>query len=215
MRTVESRSQAFRWLRWLAAPCLVLLAASPAMAQVAAGYSEYYIPGDEDTMRLVLCAQGATACVATAHTRAGISVTAWSDNTTLYYDHWEDGFDFDPANPATADETFTLATAGNRLVLEGRNINIPRTTRRRPPTSTCDNYRNNVLVAAATTRCYDGRDRLYVAGGVVTVTRVGWIEERGVGLQGVAWEIYPVKPQLTTYVVPFGENQRLGTASSG
>ena len=60
----------------------------------------------------------------------------------------------------------------------------------------------------ATTTCYDGGDRIYVAGGVVTVTRVGWIEGVGVGDQATAWEIYPVKPQLTTYIVPFGETLR-------
>ena len=206
MRTDSPRFDAVRRLRWLAAACLVLLAVPAAHAQVAAGYSEYYIPGDEDTMRLVLCSQGTTAGAANAHTRAVISVTAWSDNTTVYYDHWEDGFDFDPDSPTTADETLTLALAGNRLVLEGRNINIPRNNAApNPPTSTCDNYRNNAPFALGTTMCYDGRDRIYVAGGIVTITRVGWIEERGVGLQGVAWEIYPVKPQLTTYVVPFGE----------
>ena len=32
------------------------------------------------------------------------------------------------------------------------------------------------------------------------------MEARGAGNQGDAWEIYPVKPQLTTYVLPFGEN---------
>jgi uncharacterized repeat protein (TIGR01451 family) len=206
MRAMSTIIRVSRAWRWGAALVLLALAASPAMAQVAAGYSEYFIPGDEDDMRLVLCSYGATACAAGYHTRAVISVTAWSDNTTVYYDHWEDGFNFDPANPGTADETFTMARAGDRLVFEGRNIAIPRDNAApNPPTSTCDNYRNDALVAAGTTMCYDGRDRLYVAGGVVTVTRVGWIEERGVGLQGVAWEIYPVKPQLTTYVVPFGE----------
>ena len=136
-------------------------------------------------MRLVLCALEAPPATANARTHAVISVTAWSANTTVYYDHWEDGYDFDPANPATADETFTLATAGNRLVLECRDINIPRDNAvPNPPTSTCNNYRNDVLFAAATTTCYDGGDRIYVAGGVVTVTRVGWIEERGVGSRG-------------------------------
>ena len=53
---------------------------------------------------------------------------------------------------------------------------------------------------------YDGGDRIYVAGGTVTVTRTSWVDGRGVGNQGLAWEIYPVKPQLTTYVLPFGEN---------
>ncbi|MBI5076232.1 MAG: DUF11 domain-containing protein [Nitrospirae bacterium] len=166
---------------------LVMLSASPAMGQVVSGYSEYYIPGDEDTIGAVLCAQGATACPAGYHTHTVISVAAWSDNTTIYYDHWENGYNFDPANPgATADETYTLNTGGIKI-FESANIALPTT----PGACPCT--------------IYDGRDRIYVAGGAVTVSRVSWIEERGVGLQGVAWEIYPIKPQLTTYIVPFGE----------
>ena len=229
MRTDPSRSKAVRWLRWLAAACLVLLAVPPAHAQAPAGYSEYYIPGDEDNMGRVLCVYGAATypCPNPVHTHAVISVTAWSDNTTVYYDHWENGYGFDPANPTTADETYTGATAlntGDRLVFDSALMTLPRwntypTPPPSPPATTCNStatlYRANgtttVLVnRTAQTTCYDGGDHLYVAGGVVTVTRVGWLDEnaaRGgtVGVQGTAWEIYPVKPQLTTYVVPFGE----------
>ncbi|MCL5023989.1 MAG: C25 family cysteine peptidase [Nitrospirae bacterium] len=171
---------------------LMLLAgcATYTYAAAPAGYSEYYIPGDEDIMGTVLCAEGSTACPGGYHTHAVISVTVWTDNTTIYYDHWENGYNFDPADPSTADETYTMNT-GQIHAFESANIALPTTAR-----GTC---------SPAGTCPYDGRDRIYVAGGVVTVTRVGWIEERGVGLQGTAWEIYPVKPQLTTYVVPFGE----------
>ena len=140
-----------------------------------------------------------------------ISVTAWADTTAVYYDHWENGYDFDPANPTTADETYTLNT-GQRMVFESATITLPRTAT--PPAgSTCTKLRNGA--AAATTPnlayvCYDGRDRIYTAGGPVTVARVGWNQTRGVGVQGAAWEIYPVKPQLTTYIFPFGENIQSG-----
>jgi len=176
------------------------------MGQTAAGYSEYYIPGNEDNMGLVLCSEGATACPAGYHMHTVISVTAWTDSTQIYYDHWENGYNFDPANPATADETYTL-NKGQSIFFESANIALPRTGN--PPATTCDNYRNSVSVGTSTT-CYDGSDRIYAAGGVVTVARVGWVEERGVGLQGVAWEIYPVAPQLTTYIVPFGETVNTG-----
>ena len=90
-------------------------------------------------------------------------------------------------------------------MLESANIAIPRTS-----STTCDTYRNGTLIAAGTTTCYDGGDRIYVAGGAVTVTRAAWIEEQGATIQAVAWEVYPVKPQLTTYVLPFGENLAVG-----
>jgi uncharacterized repeat protein (TIGR01451 family) len=82
-------------------------------------------------------------------------------------------------------EKYTLATTGSQRVFESANI----------PTA-----------PRGTAQFYDGGDRLYVVGGVVTVTRATWIQARGVGNQATAWEIYPVKPQLTTYVNPFGEN---------
>ena len=132
-----------------------------------------------------------------------ITVTAWSDNTKVYYDHWEDGYDFDPANPSTADETYTL-NQGQSTTFESGIIGLPRTIGI-PPATTCNNYRNRVFINNSTT-CYDGGDHVYVAGGVVTVTRGSYIDGVGIGTQAAAWEIYPVKPQLTTYVLPFGEN---------
>ncbi|MBI5848187.1 MAG: DUF11 domain-containing protein [Nitrospirae bacterium] len=115
-----------------------------------------------------------------------ITVTAWSENTTIYYDHWENGYNFDPNNPAaTADETYTLATAGAQRIFESTSI----------PTN-----------PRGTTTYYDGSDHIYVAGGPVTVVRASWIQATGVENQAVAWEIYPVQPQLTTYVIPFGED---------
>ena len=82
------------------------------------------------------------------------SVVAWSANTTVYYDHWENGYNFDPNNPAaTADETYTLATPGTIKVFESSNVpNI------RNAASTCAGQTN------PGNRCYDGGDRLYVAG---------------------------------------------------
>jgi uncharacterized repeat protein (TIGR01451 family) len=162
---------------------LLLSCSANSYGAVSAGYSEYYIPGDELSMWRIFTALDPYAdpdmhCV--------ISLTAWSDNTTVYYDHWEDGYDFDPANPFdTADEKYTIPSAGGVLVFEDANI----------PTA-----------PRGTAVYYDGEDRIYVAGGAVTVTRASWIQDKGVGNQASAWEIYPVTPQLTTYVLPFGED---------
>jgi uncharacterized repeat protein (TIGR01451 family) len=226
MRDVVPSRKTLQALAWGAAICLALVvAASPAMGQVVAGYSEYFIPADEDDLSVALCTHGATAC-ASPNTHAVISVTAWSDNTSVYFDHWENGYNFDPANPTTADETYAGATAlntGDRLVFESSNIALPRwntypTPPPSPPTTTCGYtatlYRaggsSTVIRSGTGTTCYEGGDRIYTAGGAVTVARVGWNEARGVGVQGAAWEIYPVKPQLTTYILPIGENVPAG-----
>ncbi|HEX2836261.1 MAG TPA: C25 family cysteine peptidase [Thermoanaerobaculia bacterium] len=137
------------------------------------------------------------------------SVVAWSANTTVYYDHWENGYGFDPANPgSTADETATLATQGATRTFESSNVasgGPPPAARN--PAVTCAGQGN------PGNRCYDGGDRLYVAGGPVTVTRAVWMEARGAGNQGDAWEIYPVQPQLTTYVLGFGEDNYATSAT--
>jgi uncharacterized repeat protein (TIGR01451 family) len=162
---------------------LCVLSASYSYGAMGAGYSEYYIPGDELSMWRIfntLDASGPT----TMHCL--ISMTSWTDNTQVYYDHWENGYNFDPDNPGgTADEIVTLTNAGDVHTFESGNI----------PTN-----------PRGTNQFYDGGDRIYVAGGGVTVTRSSWIESRGLRVQASAWEIYPVKPQLTTYILPFGEN---------
>lgn len=203
----------FRKIGFRTAACIFLallatVAAPQARGQAAAGFSEYFIPGNEGqaTEAGATSLQLGTYYVfnqldtggtpASSNMHSIITVTAWSPNTTVYYDHWEDGLDFDPNNPSTADETVILATTGALRNFESAGFGIP------------------VLATTPGTGCnvvgpscpYDGGDRIFVAGGAVTVTRAAWIEERRVGNQAVAWEIYPVKPQLTTYVLPFGEN---------
>ena len=60
------------------------------------GYSEYYIPGREEQMASVFGDFGASSA---AGMQAVISITATGDDTTVYYDHWEDGYEFDPDDP--------------------------------------------------------------------------------------------------------------------
>ncbi|MBU2487775.1 MAG: hypothetical protein KKA60_00130, partial [Proteobacteria bacterium] len=171
----------------------LMVLASGALAGVQAGYSEYYIPGDEDYMMLVLDTIGANDQT-TSGMHAVIAIVAGSDNTTVYYDHWEDGYDFNPDNPATADQTVALNNKGDSYTFESTNIPLPRTTS---------------MTACGGGPCYDGRDRIYVAGGATTVTRASWTEQAGT-LLAVAWEVYPVRPQLTTYILPFGEDLASG-----
>ena len=172
---------------------LLLSCAANSYGAVSAGYSEYYIPGDEGNMWTIFNTLDAAA---TTPMHAVISVTAWSDNTSVYYDHWEDGYNFDPDNPAaTADWRVVLGERRRSEYLRVSSIPLP--TVALTPGTGC----------SPTASCYyDGGDHIYVAGGAVTVTRASWIEGVGAGNQATAWEIYPVKPQLTTYVLPFGEN---------
>jgi uncharacterized repeat protein (TIGR01451 family) len=187
---------------------LLLLCAATARAQATAGYSEYFLPGDELNMYYIFDNLDVNGTGNTGM-HSVTSVVAWSPTTTVYYDHWENGYNFDPANPgSTADETVTLANQGSIQTFESSNVpsgGPPPAARN--PAATCAGQLN------PGNRCYDGGDRLYVAGGPVTVTRAVWMEARGAGNQGDAWEVYPVQPQLTTYVLPFGENNYAASAT--
>jgi len=174
----------------------------PSHAATPAGYSEFFIPVDEDNEWFILNALGGISGTENMH--SVISVTAWSDSTVLYYDHWENGYNFDPNNPgATADETCT-ANTGTVLQFESQ---VPR-----PRTSAANCTTGQVRPGSCTlgssgnaNYCYDGRDHVYVAGSGVTMVRAGWPQTTGV-VTGIAEEVYPVRPQLTTYILPFGED---------
>jgi hypothetical protein len=88
-----------------------------------AGYSEYHIPGDEAIMHAILDEIGdGDQADPNADMQTVITVTVWADNSTVYYDHWEDGYDFDPDDPSTADESHVLADGGDSLIFPDNNI---------------------------------------------------------------------------------------------
>ncbi len=163
---------------------LALLPAPVALASAAAGYNTFIIPVDEDTLATVLEIlddQGVSS-----NTHSVITVTAWADDTAVCVDHWENSYGYDPDSPGTSvcDEAFTLDLGESRL-LESINITVPR-------------------VPGTAPYPYDGGDIIYVAGGTANVSRAGWIQAVTT-LQALAWDVYPVRPQLLKYILPFGE----------
>ncbi|KPK95110.1 MAG: hypothetical protein AMJ88_02085 [Anaerolineae bacterium SM23_ 63] len=162
----------------------LILPLSTVEAQTPAGYSEYYIPGGtEQLWNIYVDLDNDPVLQAAQGMHAVIAVTATLDDTKVYYDHWEDTYDFDPADPeVTADQIVTL-NQGQVAEFESNNIPVPR----------------------GTSTYYDGRDRIYVAGGPVTVTRASWPESIGT-VFSLAWEIYPTKPFLTNYTIPVGQD---------
>ncbi len=167
--------------------------AHDAGAGIAAGYQTFFIPGSEQQLWDILVDLDDydpntpdEKLDPTAGMHAVISVTAASDGTTIYYDHWEDGYEFDPQDPAgTADEIVTL-DEGEVQYFESGNVPIsPR----------------------GTSLHYDGGDVIYVAGGIVTVSRASWTESSGAStLYAIAWEIYPAHAYETAYRLPVGED---------
>lgn len=182
----------------------VLTAMGPAAYGAGAGYSTFFIPGDEDLIAYALrdLEDGTTPSIPPAGTtmHSLIAVTAWADNTIVIVDHWEDGYEYDINNPASAyDELFTLAAAGDAKLFEDSNIALGRTVN--GVSTFCDASADEVDDSVCV---LDGRDILYIVGTSATVTRASWIE--GVNtFQSLAWEVYPVRPQLIKYILPFGE----------
>jgi uncharacterized repeat protein (TIGR01451 family) len=166
---------------------VALLFPGPAQAGSVAGYTEYFIPGPEEQLWAIIDdisddAGGNINIALGMH--CVISITATGDETTVYYDHWEDGYDFDPDNPdATADRKDILQ-AGEVKEYVGGSIPV--------------NPRGAAVY-------YDGGDRIYVAGATVAVSRSAWTESEGTVIS-LCFTLLPVKPFLTDYTIPIGED---------
>jgi uncharacterized repeat protein (TIGR01451 family) len=197
MKTITTLGKQFFILLMLS-----LFGLASVRAATPAGYSEFFIPVDEDNEFFILNALGGIA--AGQNMRSVISMTAWADNTTIYYDHWENGYDFDPNDPSTTADENCSANRGSILNFDS-SVPLPRLPA--PANCTGQAHPSGCTIGAGgnTNYCYDGRDRVYVVGGGVTMVRAGWPQTTGV-VTGVAEEVYPIKPQLTTYILPFGED---------
>lgn len=175
---------------------LLVVLVSPylnAQAAVPAGYSEYFVPGGTDQLWGIFEDNDNSPDLAEGSgMHAVIAVTAGSDSTTIYYDHWENGYDAD------GDEVYTV-NKSDVTIFESSNIPvIPRGT----DMDACTAESPNTLAGTAN-RCYDGRDRILVAGGAATVTRAAWPESVGT-VYALSWELIPTKPFLTDYTLPIG-----------
>jgi len=178
----------------------MMLTAGSVYAASGGGYSEYYVPGTEQQVYDSLHDIRPANVTDPAQMRGGISITAGADSTTIYYDHWENGYEADPI--ANADLVINL-NEGDISILQSRLIDPAHT-----------NITDCTIVSAPpgapAGSCFDGRDRFYTVGGAVTVNRVIWNEQTSTYFQ-VAWEVYPVKALGPDVISPFGED--LATAS--
>lgn len=161
------------------------------------GYSEYFIPGATDQIMAILDDNEGSTIGSLLTNTITVSVSA---KVKVYYDHWENGYhtgsSFD-----NWDETYT-ANKGDVLTFRSTNIPYPRLL----DLNACsESTFPSGGTGGATNHCYDGRDRIYVAGGAVSVAQVFWPTSMGT-VYANAWEIYPIKPYETTYTIPVGEN---------
>jgi len=173
----------------------------------------FYLPMPED-MVLASYKKIASSSAAPMVSVTGISIT--SNNTVIYYDQWENGYDLDLANPlAVYSSPANLGGTqiwGNGKAADGCPPNIDGKNN-----LTCSDA-NDVLMAGntivlnnpvtlprvTTNIFYDGRDKLGVTK-VVAVTRSVWANTPGTVLAD-AIEGYDTTRWGTSYIVPIGQN---------
>ncbi|MBK5255534.1 MAG: hypothetical protein JJE39_05835 [Vicinamibacteria bacterium] len=137
------------------------------------------MPFDEDIFAYVTGPVATGTIGANNTTFTLISVTAWSDNVTVYIDHWENGYGYDendPDGPGT-DEKFSLNSS---QTFNFNSLAVPR-----PRTGADGNtyigaagncngqavpVGATALIRRTPNYCYDGRDRIITIGGATTVT---------------------------------------------
>jgi hypothetical protein len=174
----------------------VLGAPQPVQAIVVAGFSEYYIPGSVSQLMAILDDIESSG-IGTTLTNV-ITISVGADSVTVYYDHWEDGYG---TGTSGANETY-VANEGDVLTFRS---NVASTHGAVLDDCSGSTFPSGGSPAGAATRCYDGRDRLYIAGGAVSVAQAFWPQTSNTNFAN-AWEIYPIKPYQTMYTIPVGEN---------
>ena len=157
---------------------ITLLASQQPVQALPAGFQQFYTPLPADTARAIFVNID-TDPVPSAGMHYVVGVTASADNTTVYYDHWENGF----LTGAAGDEVVTLSKGQVRFF---ESSNIPTNPR-------------------GTATFYDGGDRIFVAGSLLQLVVSIWPETPGTVFTD-AWEVYPVQAWTTNYTIPIGEN---------
>ncbi len=153
----------------------------------------YFVPGPEAQIRDTLLAlYSGTGSVL----RSVVSIAATADNTLIYYDHWEDGYELDIEHPTQG----TTQVWGDNNAANGI-----------PPGFASDVIHADDIVALendvalprnATEIRYDGGDKFGVNKGIA-VTRAGWAITPGPVLAG-AMEVQDTGKYGTHFEAPVG-----------
>lgn len=201
---------------FLVAILLSLLLFGVALAQNPLAIQIYFVPLDEDD---ALVAMKATNSNATAPVYTYVSIAIGSNGSYIYYDHWENGFDTDIANPTDLYGPGNLDGTqvwGNGIAADGCPPN------RNGSTALACTNANDVLNAGdvivlsnpvdpTTTQTvidFDGGDKIG-SSRQIAVSRLYWPQVPRTLLAG-AIELLPTIKWGTSYVSPVGEGDNTG-----
>lgn len=191
MTTFEATTASARWSAL--AFSLFLLGSVAASAEI---LQTFYVPLPEDQLAVPLDSISLEGPFDDIHTV--ISISASANNTLIYYDHWEDGYEADIENPVqSSTETWGDGNPANGSppglasdVINAGNIIYPENDVELP--------RNPAQIR------YDGRDKMG-ATKPLAVTRAAWNEQIGTVLAG-AVEVAPVGDYGAAFEIPIGED---------
>ncbi len=199
-----------RGIGLLATALVIALAAFSQTARAAQTVQTFYIPVTEEQGRTYETGIGATP---SSDYRTVISITATFDGTIIYYDEWEDGYEYDLTNPTQsttkvfgdgdaangappgcAADLCDVVDAGSIVILDNNATAIPANPR----------DQGNIY--------YDARDKFGSTQQLV-VTRAGWAPTPGVVLSD-AVEVFDTRRWGTSYLAPAGQNSAAGTVGT-
>lgn len=162
----------------------------------------FFIPLPEDQIRTALL-QLYNGTGTTMHGVVGISITA--NNTILYYDQWENGYDPDIANPTNL---YSVSNLGGTQIWGDGNV-----ANGAPPGITNDLLNAGTVIVLEndipiprnpTTLLYDGRDKLGSTK-VIAISKAAWSTNPGTVLAG-AVEARDTTRWGTEFKIPIGQN---------
>jgi uncharacterized repeat protein (TIGR01451 family) len=148
-----------------------------------------------------------------------ISITATFNNTVIYYDQWEDGYEYDITNPSQS----TTQIWGDSNASNGAppgcsldscdiiNAGTVVTLRNNPPPYT-PAYTIPANPRDQGNQFFDGRDK-FASSQLLVVTRSGWAVPQGTVLAGAA-EVFDTRKWGTSYQVPVGINSPAAVAGT-
>ncbi|MCX6049084.1 MAG: hypothetical protein NT075_28620, partial [Chloroflexi bacterium] len=207
--SVHSVARRLRRLGWVGALLVALLALAPVLGQTLTIYAAnepavqtFFVPLPEDQVRTSFL-QIYSGTGATMHGVIGVSITV--NNTIIYYDQWENGYDTDIANPTN------LYSAGN---LGGTQIwGDGNTANGAPPgvpsdilnAGTVISLENDIAIPRnPATILFDGRDKLS-SSKVVAVTKSAWALTPGTVLAD-AIEVNDTTRWGSSFKMPIGQD---------
>ena len=193
--------------RWFMAAFCAIVLASPASAANPPPTQLFYVPFPEDNQLagFLSITTGNGTTQATDPLAIFVTFSAATDNTVIYYDHWEDGYEKDITNPVQS----TTAIFGDGNPSNGYP---PGNANDLIPAGTVFSLRNYVTSTNLTALDYDARDKV-ASFKPISLTKTSFPASTNTLLAGCV-EVFEQGLWGTEYRVPIGVDMPTTTATA-